>query len=61
MPRYEITVSEVRDYKRTYTVEADSPEEATEKAERGETVDEAEGILNEIVNREALSTPKLIN
>lgn len=59
-PTYDVLVSELRDYKRTYTVEADSPEEAVEKAERGETVSEAEGTLSEITGREVISTPKRI-
>lgn len=61
MPRYEIEVVESRAYKRTYTVEADSPEEASEQAERGDTVDESEGTLTDIINREVTSTPKLIH
>jgi hypothetical protein len=60
MPKYEVTVSELRDYKRTYIVEAASSEEAVEKAECGETLQEADGILQEIASREVLSTPRII-
>ena len=60
MPRYEVRVSELRDYTRTYTVDAVSIEEATEKAERGETIDESDGSLKEIASREVISTPTLL-
>lgn len=60
MPKYEVTVSELRDYKCTYTVQAASIKEAIEKAERGETLEEAEGTLEEIASREVLTTPQII-
>jgi hypothetical protein len=60
MARYSVRVSETRDYTVTYTIEASSPEEATKKAERGETVEESIGTLHEIANRETLTIPELI-
>jgi hypothetical protein len=57
---YSVRVSEMRDYTRTYTVLAVSEAEATEKAEKGETESESDGILTEISSREAISTPQLI-
>lgn len=57
---YNVRVSEERLYARTYTVLAASEVEAIEKAERGETETESDGILTEISNREVLSTPKII-
>lgn len=60
MPKYSIRVAETRTYNTTYTVEADSPEQAVEKAEAGETVDEATGSPQAIEEREVISTPALI-
>lgn len=60
MPKYSIRVAETRSYNNTYTVEADSPQEATEKAEAGETLEEATGSLQAIEEREAISTPELL-
>lgn len=55
--RYTIEVTEKRTHSMLYTVEASSIEEALEKAENGETVDEEEkGLLpcsGEVVDRNA--------
>lgn len=60
MPKYSIRVAETRTYNTTYTVEANSPEEAVEKAEAGETIEEATGSLQSVDERVACSTPELI-
>lgn len=61
MPRYTIRVCETRAYGNTYTVEADSSDEAVTKAEAGDTEEESTGSLQEVVDREAISTPELIS
>lgn len=60
MPRYTIRVAETRTYNTTYTVEADSPDEAVTKVEAGETLEETDGSLQAIEAREVISTPHLI-
>lgn len=52
MPKYTLTVCEVREYQCTYTVEADSPEEAKELAALGETIDEYEDRCIGVTSRE---------
>lgn len=60
MPRYTIRVAETCTYNTTYTVEADSPDEAVTKVEAGETLEETDGSLQAIEAREVISTPHLI-
>jgi hypothetical protein len=48
---YEIEVIETRTYDVLYRVEADSPEEAREKAEMGETESEEELKCREVLDR----------
>ena len=60
MPKYSIRVAETRTYNTTYTVEANSPEEAVENAEAGENIEEVTGSLQSINEREVISPPRLI-
>ncbi len=60
LQKYQVSVMETRLYCRTYIVEATSPENAEQLAEKGETISESEGILKEVSEREILSPPKPI-
>lgn len=55
--RYEVEVTEVLHRACTFTVEADSPQEARELASIGETVREARGGKYEVVDRIVESEP----
>ena len=59
--QYKVSVNEVRVYSRTYIVEANSKQEATWKAEVGETIDETEGSLREVIERVVTAKPQEIN
>ncbi len=50
--KFEIAVYETRVYRRTYHVIAKNEDEARDKAEKGETEWESDGILDEVDNRE---------
>ena len=52
MSLFKFTVSEVRHYRCTYTVEAETLEEAMAKAEQGDTCAEAEIKLVGVLQRE---------
>jgi len=61
MPRYNVYVYEVRRVECVYEVEAHSPEEAREKAEAGDTVDEWHNPLNdEVASRQIVDDPQLL-
>jgi hypothetical protein len=57
MARYQIDVVEVRHVSCTYTVEADNPTEAREKAEMGETEEEIENGPGDVNERFINGTP----
>ena len=54
MKRYEIPMTESRCSATTYWVDARNPEEALEKALIGDTTDESEGRVGEVIDREAV-------
>jgi hypothetical protein len=58
MPEFEFTVIETRTYDVRYVVEADTPEEAREMAESGETVEEIEIKCRDVLNRTIYSGPR---
>jgi hypothetical protein len=57
MKRWEVVVAEIRAVAVTYTVEADTLEEAVEMAENGETVDETDAREIGVERREILDGP----
>jgi hypothetical protein len=58
MALYRISVGETRIVEMLYFIEADSPEEAEEKAERGDTEREEFVRDLDITNREILTGPE---
>jgi hypothetical protein len=58
MPEFEFTVIETRTYDVRYVVEADTPEEALEMAESGETVEETKIKCRDVLNRTIYSGPR---
>ncbi|AMB48359.1 hypothetical protein [Methylobacterium sp. AMS5] len=59
MARYQIEVFETRGVRCLYEVDADTPEDAAELAQEGETVGSTE-LSEEVIGRTIAGTPKLI-
>lgn len=61
MPLYQIKVNETVVQEKLYTVQADTPEDAIEMAQHGET--EAEELLRDVMvtNREVTGNPAELN
>jgi hypothetical protein len=55
MPRYSFDIIETRTYRTVYEIEADTPEEAVDKARRGETDLARSTILLDVLNREIIT------
>lgn len=60
MSKYRVIVSEVRHYDVAYIVEADSPEEAVEMAEQGDSIKETQLKNHGVMDRHVHDEPELV-
>lgn len=60
MPTYTVKAQETRIYDVTLVVEADTPEEAKEKAEDGDVIDTVKSELNETTSVRVCTLPGAI-
>ncbi len=59
MNRYEVEVTEVQHVSRIYTVEADNPDQALDKASIGDTVDERDTGRMDVAHREVFEATEV--